>query len=147
MASISPGPRLVVLDGYTSNPGDLDWEPLARLGQLMVHDRTPPELVASRIAQADLVLTNKTRIGAADLEAAPALRGLCMLSTGHDVVDGAAAAARGLPLCNVPEYGTMSVAQAVFALLLELTNHTGALAASVRQGLSLIHISEPTKPY
>ncbi len=134
MASISPGPRLVVLDGYTSNPGDLDWEPLARLGQLMVHDRTPPELVASRIAQADLVLTNKTRIGAADLEAAPALRGLCMLSTGHDVVDGAAAAARGLPLCNVPEYGTMSVAQAVFALLLELTNHTGALAASVRQG-------------
>ncbi len=134
MASISPGPRLVVLDGYTSNPGDLDGEPLARLGQLTVHDRTPPELVASRIAQADLVLTNKTRIGAADLEAAPALRGLCMLSTGHDVVDGAAAAARGLPLCNVPEYGTMSVAQAVFALLLELTNHTGALAASVRQG-------------
>ena len=134
MVSISPGPRLVVLDGYTSNPGDLDWEPLARLGQLTVHDRTPPELVASRIAQADLVLTNKTRIGAADLEAAPALRGLCMLSTGHDVVDGAAAAARGLPLCNVPEYGTMSVAQAVFALLLELTNHTGALAASVRQG-------------
>lgn len=127
-------PQLVVLDGHTTNPGDLDWEPLQRLGRLSVHARTAPEQVAERIAAATVVFTNKTRLGAADLAAAPALRGLCMLSTGYDAVDGAAAAALGLPLCNVPEYGTASVAQAVFALLLELTNRTGAHAALVRQG-------------
>jgi glycerate dehydrogenase len=91
-------PRLVVLDGHTTNPGDLSWEPLERLGQLTVHGRTPPEQLAERLASADLVFTNKTRLGQADLEAAPTLRGICMLSTGHDVVDGAAAAAQGLPL-------------------------------------------------
>jgi glycerate dehydrogenase len=90
--------------------------------------------VAGRIALADVVVTNKTRLGASELAAAPALRGICMLSTGHDVVDGAAAAARGVPLCNVPEYGTASVAQAVFALLLELTNRTGQHSEQVRQG-------------
>ena len=127
-------PRLVVLDGFTTNPGDLCWEPLEQLGQLSVHARTPPELVAERLAGADLVFTNKTRLSAADLAGAPQLRGICMLATGHDVVDGAAAAARGVPLCNVPEYGTASVAQAVFALLLELTNQTGHHAALVRQG-------------
>jgi glycerate dehydrogenase len=130
----SSQPRIVVLDGFTTNPGDLGWEPLERLGTLTVHRRTPPELVAGRIALADLVVTNKTRLGAAELAAAPALRGICMLSTGHDVVDGAAAAARGVPLCNVPEYGTASVAQAVFALILELTNRTGLHAELVRQG-------------
>jgi glycerate dehydrogenase len=124
----------VVLDGFTTNPGDLGWEPLERLGTLTVHQRTPPELVAGRIALADVVVTNKTRLGASELAAAPALRGICMLSTGHDVVDGAAAAARGVPLCNVPEYGTASVAQAVFALLLELTNRTGQHSERVRQG-------------
>jgi glycerate dehydrogenase len=131
--SSSP-PRIVVLDGFTTNPGDLGWEPLERLGTLTVHQRTPPELVAGRIALADVVVTNKTRLGASELAAAPALRGICMLSTGHDVVDGAAAAARGVPLCNVPEYGTASVAQAVFALLLELTNRTGQHSEQVRQG-------------
>jgi len=127
-------PRLVVLDGFTTNPGDLSWEPLERLGELTVYARTPPELVAERLAGADVVFTNKTRLTAADLDAAPQLRGIGMLSTGHDVVDGAAAAARGVPLCNVPEYSTASVAQAVFALLLELTNRTGHHAALVRQG-------------
>ena len=127
-------PRLVVLDGFTTNPGDLSWEPLARLGELTVYERTAPELVAERLAGADVVFTNKTRLTAADLAAAPQLRGIGMLSTGHDVVDGAAAAARGVPLCNVPEYSTASVAQAVFALLLELTNRTGHHASLVRQG-------------
>ncbi len=134
MPSPSPRPQLVVLDGYTSNPGDLDWEPLAQLGELTVHDRTAPEQVAACIAKADVVLTNKTRLDAASLAAAPGLRGVVVLATGFDVVDAVAARRLGLPVCNVPEYGTMSVAQAVFALLLELTNHTGALAASVRQG-------------
>jgi glycerate dehydrogenase len=134
MAFLSPRPQLVVLDGYTSNPGDLDWEPLERLGELTIHPRTAPEQVAACIAKADVVLTNKTRLDAASLAAAPGLRGVAVLATGFDVVDGLAARRLGLPVCNVPEYGTMSVAQAVFALLLELTNHTGALAASVRQG-------------
>jgi glycerate dehydrogenase len=124
----------VVLDGFTTNPGDLSWEPLARLGEFNVYARTPPELVAERLAGADVVFTNKTRLTAVDLDAAPQLRGIGMLSTGHDVVDGAAAAARGVPLCNVPEYSTASVAQAVFALLLELTNRTGHHASLVRQG-------------
>jgi len=124
----------VVLDGYTSNPGDLDWEPLKRLGELTVQARTAPERVAESISNADVVLTNKTRLDAATLATVPGLKGVAVLATGFDVVDAAAARRQGIPVCNVPEYGTQSVAQAVFALLLELTNHTGALAASVRQG-------------
>lgn len=134
MAPPSLRPRLVVLDGHTTNPGDLSWTPLERLGALSVHPRTSPAELPDRLAAADIVITNKTRLDAAAIAAAPRLRGILMLSTGHDVVDGAAARAHGIPLCNVPEYGTASVAQAVFALLLELTNRTGALSASVRQG-------------
>jgi len=125
---------LVVLDGLTTNPGDLSWEPLERLGALQVHPRTPASLVAARMAGATVVITNKTRLGEAEFAAAPLLKGVAMLSTGHDVVDGLAAAARGLPLCQVPEYATASVAQAVFALLLELTNRTGSHNTSVHQG-------------
>ena len=124
----------MVLDGHTTNPGDLTWAPLEALGELTVHGRTPREQVAERIAAADVVLTNKTRLDTEALAAAPRLRGIAVLATGHDVVDGGAARRLGIPVCNVPEYGTASVAQAVFALLLELTNHTGHLAAAVRQG-------------
>jgi glycerate dehydrogenase len=127
-------PRLVVLDGYTTNPGDLAWTPLERLGALTVYPRTPPERVSERIAAADVVLTNKTRLDGALLAGAPQLIGIAVLATGHDVVDGSAARQRGIPVCNVPEYSTASVAQAVFALLLELTHHTGHHAASVRAG-------------
>lgn len=134
MADSHHRPRLVVLDGHTTNPGDLSWQPLEALGDLTVHARTTAEQLAGRIAEADVVLTNKTRLDAAALAAAPRLRGISVLATGHDVVDGVAARGRGVPVCNVPEYGTASVAQAVFALLLELTNHTGALAEGVRQG-------------
>jgi glycerate dehydrogenase len=134
MTHPSPRPRLVVLDGHTTNPGDLSWAPLEALGELKVHGRTHREQVAERIAAADVVLTNKTRLDTEALAAAPRLRGIAVLATGHDVVDGGAARRLGIPVCNVPEYGTASVAQAVFALLLELTNHTGHLAAAVRQG-------------
>jgi glycerate dehydrogenase len=134
MTHPSPRPRLVVLDGHTTNPGDLSWAPLEALGELTVHGRTPREQVAERIAAADVVLTNKTRLDTEALAAAPRLRGIAVLATGHDVVDGGAARRLGIPVCNVPEYGTASVAQAVFALLLELTNHTGHLAVAVRQG-------------
>jgi glycerate dehydrogenase len=134
MTHPSPRPRLVVLDGHTTNPGDLSWAPLDDLGDLTVHARTPRELVAERIAAADVVLTNKARLDGELLAAAPRLRGIAVLATGHDVVDGGAARRLGIPVCNVPDYSTASVAQAVFALLLELTNHTGSLAAAVRQG-------------
>jgi glycerate dehydrogenase len=125
---------LVVLDGQTTNPGDLSWEPLERLGALQVYPRTPASLVAERLAGATVVITNKTPLGEAEFAAAPHLKGVAMLSTGHDVVDGVAAAARGLPLCHVPEYATASVAQAVFALILELTNRTGSHNTGVHQG-------------
>ena len=132
--SAADTPRLVVLDGHTCNPGDLSWAPLARLGHLTVHPRTTADQVAERIAGADVVLTNKTPLAAATLAAAPSLRGIAVLATGYDVVDLAAARLRGIPVCNVPEYGTASVAQAVFALLLELCLHTGDHARAVREG-------------
>ena len=136
MAEAPDPPRLVVLDGHTTNPGDLSWQPLEALGELTVHARSAPEEVGERIAGAAVVLTNKTRLGAGALEGAAGagLRGIAVLATGHDVVDGTAARRLGIPVCNVPEYGTASVAQAVFALLLELTNHCGSLAEGVRQG-------------
>lgn len=136
MSATSPArpPRLVVLDGHTCNPGDLSWEPLERLGHLTVHPRTAPDQVAERIAGADVVLTNKTPLNAAALAGSPGLRGIAVLATGYDVVDLAAARRAGIPVCNVPEYGTASVAQAVFALLLELCLHTGDHARAVREG-------------
>lgn len=126
--------QLVVLDGHTCNPGDLSWEPLERLGTLTVHPRTPAELVVERSHAAAVVITNKTPLNAATLAALPHLRGIAVLATGYDVVDVAAAAAQGVPVCHVPDYSTNAVAQAVFALLLELRNHTGELAAAVRAG-------------
>jgi len=134
MTITPPRPRLVVLDGHTTNPGDLSWEPLELLGELVVHARTLPAQVVERIAGAAVVLTNKTPISADTLATAPGLQGIAVLATGHDLVDGAAARRRGIPVCNVPEYSTASVAQAVFALLLELTNRTGAHNMAVRQG-------------
>ncbi len=130
----APPAQLVVLDGHTCNPGDLTWEPLERLGTLTVHPRTPMELVVERGRAAEVLITNKTPLDAATLEALPRLKGVAVLATGYDVVDVAAAAARGVPVCNVPDYSTSAVAQAVFALLLELSNHTGELAAAVRAG-------------
>lgn len=126
--------NLVVLDGYTANPGDLSWDAFAALGTLTVHDRTPVAQIVERARGADIVLTNKAPLDAATIAALPALRYIGVLATGHNVVDSAAARARGIPVCNVPEYGTANVAQAVFALILELTNRTGHHADTVRAG-------------
>jgi glycerate dehydrogenase len=126
--------RIVVLDGFTTNPGDVSWAALEALGSLTVHDRTPPGDIVARAADADAVLTNKTRLGRAEIAALPRLRYVGVLATGHDVVDSAAARDRGVPVCNVPEYGTANVVQATFALLLELTNRTGHYDATVRAG-------------
>jgi glycerate dehydrogenase len=126
--------RIVVLDGQTLNPGDNPWDSVARLGDLTVYDRTPPTLVVERVRDAEIVLTNKTRIGGAMLAALPALRFVAVLATGYDVIDVRAARERAIPVSNVPEYGTDSVAQHTFALLLELCNRTALNAAAVAAG-------------
>ena len=114
--------RIVVLDGHTLNPGDNPWDPIARFGDLTVFDRTPSSLVVERARDAEIVLTNKTPLDAPTIGALPSLRLIAVLATGYDVVDVAAARERGVAVANVPEYGTESVAQHSFALLLELTN-------------------------
>jgi glycerate dehydrogenase len=126
--------RMVVLDGYMLNPGDNPWTELQGLGDLVVHDRTPADQVVGRAVGAEIVLTNKTKLPAEVLAALPALRLVAVLATGFDVVDVAAARARGVPVCNVPEYGTESVVQHVFALALELCMHPGLHDAAVKAG-------------
>ena len=127
-------PRIVVLDGHTLNPGDLDWRSVEALGDLTVHVRSEDAEIIPRAAGAEILLTNKTPVTAETIAALPALRCIGVLATGTNVVDTAAAAARGIPVCNVPGYGTASVAQHVFALLLELTQRTGHHGQTVRDG-------------
>ena len=126
--------KIVVLDGHTANPGDLSWDPIHRLGELSIHERTAPGDVVARAQGAEIVLTNKTVLSAEAIAALESLKLVCVLATGYNVVDVAAARARGIPVCNVPEYSTPNVAQAVFALLLELTNRTGHHDATVHAG-------------
>lgn len=126
--------KIVILDAHTANPGDLDWNAVTRLGSCEIHERTPAAEVVARARGADALLTNKTPIDAAAIAQLPNLRYIGVLATGYNVVDVEAAKARGIPVCNVPEYGTENVAQAVFALILELTNRTGHHAATVREG-------------
>ncbi|MFB9274635.1 D-2-hydroxyacid dehydrogenase [Cohnella cellulosilytica] len=126
--------KIVVLDGHALNPGDLSWSGLERLGEVTVYDRTPPERVAERAADADAVLTNKTRLPADALRQLPKLKYIGVLATGYDVIDIAAARERGIVVANVPGYGTQSVAQLVFALLLELCQHAGLHDRSVKDG-------------
>ena len=127
-------PSITILDGYTLNPGDLDWQLLTNLGSLTVHDRTPGELILSRCTGADILLTNKTPITRATLEQLPDLRYIGVLATGWNVVDAVAARELGISVTNVPGYSTPSVAQHVFALLLELTQRTGLHSDSVLAG-------------
>lgn len=134
MTASTPRPRIVVLDGHTLNPGDLDWHSIEALGELTVHPRTSAPEVAARAASAEILLTNKTPVTSDTIAALPALRFIGVLATGCNVVDTDAAAARGIPVCNVPGYGTASVAQHVFALLLELTQRTGHHAQTVSDG-------------
>jgi glycerate dehydrogenase len=126
--------KIVVLDGYTTNPGDISWAPIEAVGSLTVHERTPPGEIVARAADADVVLTNKAVVGRAAIEVLPDLKYIGVLATGYNCVDTAAARERGIPVCNVPEYSTPNVVQATFALLLELTNHVGHHAETVRAG-------------
>ena len=126
--------KIVILDGSTSNPGDLSWAPIEAVGSLGVHDRSAPDEIVSRVADADVVLTNKAVVGRETIEALPELKYIGVLATGYNCVDTVAARERGIPVCNVPEYSTPNVIQATFALLLELTNHVGHHAQTVRAG-------------
>ena len=127
-------PKIVVLDGHTLNPGDLSWDALGELGDLTVHDRTPPEQVTARAMGAEIVFTNKSIVPAEAIESLPQLRYIGVLATGYNVVDIAAAGARNIPVTNTPAYGTASVAQMTFALILELTQQPALHDDSVHAG-------------
>lgn len=126
--------KIVVLDGYALNPGDLSWDELRTLGDVSVYERTPVEQIVERAAGAWAVLTNKTVLSAATLAALPDLRYIGVLATGYNVVDVEAAARQGIAVTNVPAYGAASVAQLVFALLLEMCSQVGHHARLVREG-------------
>ena len=126
--------NLTILDAFTANPGDLDWNALESLATCAMHDRTPASQVIERAAESEIVLTNKTVINAASIAALPELRYIGVLATGYNVVDIAAARERGIVVSNIPGYSTPSVAQLTFALLLEFTHHVGLHAQTVREG-------------
>lgn len=126
--------KIVVLDGYTENPGDLSWGPLQGLGELTVYDRTPPEAVLERIGDAEAIYTNKTVLSRELIQAMPSVRFIGVLATGYNVVDVQAARERGIVVCNIPTYGTDAVAQYVFALLLELCHRVAHHAQAVQEG-------------
>lgn len=127
-------PRLVILDAYATNPGDLSWAPFEELADCAVFDRTAPADVPDRIREADAVLLNKAVLGAPAIEQAAQLKYVGILATGWNTVDLAAARKRGIVVTNVPGYSTPSVAQHTFALLLELTNQVAFHSADARAG-------------
>lgn len=126
--------KIVILDGYTENPGDLSWDGFRQFGEVTVYDRTPAEQTVERIGDADIVYTNKTPITKEVLEQCPGIRYIGTLATGYNVVDVETAAKRGIPVCNVPGYGTAAVAQFTIGLLLELCHRIGAHSDSVKAG-------------
>lgn len=126
--------RIVVLDGYTLNPGDLSWAGLEALGPTTVYDRTPPEQTLARAAECEIVLTNKTVLGRELIERLPRLRYVGVLATGYNVVDLEAARTRNIPVTNVPDYASASVVQMVFAHLLNFTHHVADHGHGVAAG-------------
>ncbi len=127
-------PRIVVLDGYTVNPGDNSWAPLAELGDLTVHERSAAQEISARAQDAQVLILNKAELSAATLLELPRLAGVSVLATGVNCVDLPTATARGIPVCNVPSYSTASVVQHTVALLLELCHHVAKHDASVHAG-------------
>lgn len=130
--------KIVILDGFTTNPGDLSWEPISALGELTAYERTSRtdcDLIRQRLADADVAITNKTPITEATVKACPKLRLVTVFATGYNNVDTEAAAERGVTVCNVPGYSRPSVAQHAIALLLEATNHVGSHSELVHKGV------------
>lgn len=126
--------RICILDGYSLNPGDLDWSPVERLGDVTLFDRTPADKIVERAADADIVLTNKVPFSADTLRQLPRLRFICVLATGYNIIDTEAAARQGVVVANIPAYSTMSVAQMAFAHILNITNHVASYAREVADG-------------
>ena len=129
--------KIVILDGYTENPGDLSWAEIEKYGELTVYDRTSltdQAEVIERIGDAEIVFTNKTPISAAVIDACPGMKFIGVLATGYNVVDYNHARKKGIPVCNVPTYGTASVGQFAIGLLLEVCHHIGHHSDSVHQG-------------
>lgn len=127
--------KIVILDGFALNPGDLDWSPLSRFGEVTVYERTGSEEEAiQRIGNAQIVLTNKVPITEAIMDACPSVKLICEQATGYNNIDIAAAAKRGITVCNVPSYSTDSVAQLTFALLLEICHNVGLHNQQVHKG-------------
>lgn len=126
--------KIVVLDGYAANPGDLSWAPLEALGQVIHYDRTAPQETAARIGDANVVLTNKVEITRQVMDACPNLGFICETATGYNNIDIQEAKRRGIPVSNVPAYSTPAVAQSVFAFLLEIANRITAHSDAVHQG-------------
>lgn len=128
--------KIVILDGFTENPGDLSWDGFRNLGELTVYDRTPDDFdtIVKRIGNNQAVIVNKVKITKEILDACPNIEYIGVLATGFNVVDTVAAAERGIPVCNVPTYGTAAVAQFTFALILESCHHVGHHSDAVKQG-------------
>lgn len=126
--------KIIILDSYTSNPGDLSWEDFEKLGDFTAYDYTAPEETAERMADADIVITNKTVISREAIESSPKLKYIGLLSTGYNVVDVECAKERSIPVCNVPTYSTNAVAQLTFALICEIYNQVGVHNAAVHSG-------------
>ena len=126
--------QIVLLDGYASNPGDLTWEPLKEMGEVTVYDRTQPSEVVERAHDAEIIVTNKVTLTRQTLEQLPNLRLICVLATGYNTIDTLAARDLGITVCNVPAYSTDSVAQMVFALILNMTNRVAHYARQTREG-------------
>ena len=126
--------KIVVLDGYTENPGDLSWDELKALGELVVYDRTPADKIVERIGNAEIVIINKTPISRETIAACSDIKYIGVLATGYNVVDIGAAKERGIPVCNVPTYGTESVGQFAISLLLEICHRIGHHNQAVHEG-------------
>lgn len=126
--------KIVILDGYSANPGDLSWEPLKELGTLVVYDRTAPGEVVERAQDAEVVLTNKVQMTAEVIKQLPCLKYIGELATGFNNIDIVAAREQGVVVCNIPAYSTASVAQMVFAHILNITNRIGHYARQSREG-------------
>lgn len=126
--------KIVILDGYTENPGDLSWGGFEKLGEVTVYDRTPREKIVERIGNAEAVIVNKTPMDKDTLEACPTIKYIGVLATGYNVVDVNTAKEKGIAVCNIPAYGTQAVAQFAIALLLEVCHHVAHHDQAVHEG-------------
>lgn len=126
--------KIVVLDGYTTNPGDLSWEKLKKLGDTVVYDRTPSEMTAERINDAEIVLTNKVPVTRETMEKCKNIKYIGVLATGYNIVDTTAAKEKNIIVTNIPTYGTAAVGQYTIALLLEVCHHIGEHSCAVKNG-------------